>query len=105
MTAFPYLIQCPDCRGSGAVTGFACGFNDAGDIDGGVHTMPCFRCKGERGIPAEWEDWIRQGEAIRTDRIRERCSGRERARMLGITPRQLNDVEHGKVDPAAVLPR
>ena len=99
------LIQCPDCHGSGAVTGFFCGFNDAGDINGGVRTLPCFRCKGERGIPAEWGDWIRQGEAIRTDRIRERCSGRERAKMLGITPRQLNAVEHGKVDPAEVLPR
>ena len=97
------LIQCPDCRGSGAVTGFACGYDAAGEISGGVRTLPCFRCKGERGIPAEWAEWIWQGEAIRTDRIREHCGGRERARMLGLTPLQLNDVEHGKVDPMEVL--
>ena len=29
----------------------------------------------------------------------------ERAQLLGITPRQLNDVEHGKVDPAVALLR
>ena len=46
---------------------------------------------------------LRMGEAIRTDRIRENCGGRERARMLGLTPLQLNDVEHGKVDPMEVL--
>ena len=92
------LIRCPDCQASGAVTGFLCG-----PAGGGVRTLPCFRCKGERLIPAEWADWIRQGEAIRIDRIREHCGSRERARMLGITPLQLNTVEHGKVDPKTIL--
>ena len=47
--------------------------------------------------------WIRQGEAMRTDRIRENCGAKERAWMLGLTRLQLNDVEHGKVDPMEVL--
>ena len=74
-----------------------------GPVHGGIATLPCFTCKGERAIPTEQAEWIRQGEAIRTDRVREHCGGRERARMLGLTPLQLNDVEHGKVDPAAIL--
>ena len=94
----PDLIQCPDCQGAGAVTGIACGLNF-----GGVRTLPCFRCGGERSIPAEQLAWMRQGEAMRLDRIRENCGGRERARMLGITPLALNAVEHGKVDPRVVL--
>ena len=94
----PDLIQCPDCQGAGAVAGIACGLNF-----GGVRTLPCFRCRGERSISAEQLAWMRQGEAMRLDRIRENCGGRERARMLGITPLELNAVEHGKVDPKEVL--
>ena len=94
----PDLIQCPDCQGAGSVTGIVCGLNF-----GGVRTLPCFRCRGERSILAEQLEWISMGKAIRTDRIRENCGGRERARMLGITPLALNAVEHGKVDPREVL--
>ena len=92
------LIRCPDCRGSGSVTGFACG-----PAGGGIRTLPCFTCNGQTTITTEKAEWRRMGEAIRTDRIRENCGGRGRARMLGLTPLQLNDVEHGKVDPAAIL--
>jgi len=94
------LITCPDCDASGAVAGFACSM----DYGCSVRTIPCFRCKGERMIPSEMAEWIRYGEAIRTDRIREGCGIRERARMLGITPLILSDVEHGKVDLREVLP-
>ena len=94
------LIQCPDCRGSGSVTGFACSPSRG---TGGVRTLPCFTCNGQSTITTEKAEWRRQGEAIRTDRIRENCGGRERARMLGLTPLQLNDLEHGKVDPMEVL--
>ena len=92
------LIQCPECQGTGGVTGFACG-----EGFGGVRTLPCFRCKGERGIPSEWAEWMRIGEAIRTDRIREGYSGRERAQMLGVGPIAYNAVEHGKVNPRQML--
>ena len=92
------LIQCPDCRGSGTATGFVCS-----RTSGSFRTMPCSRCKGAGTISVQMALWLRMGEAIRTDRIRENCGGRERARMLGLTPLQLNDVEHGKVDPMEVL--
>ena len=92
------LIQCPDCQGTGAVTGFVCS-----TTSGSFRTMPCLRCKGERGIPSEWAEWIRIGEIIRTDRIREGYSGRDRAKMLGVGPLAYNAVEHGKVDPRQML--
>ena len=95
------LIPCPDCRSTGAITGFACSM----DSGGSVRTLPCLRCKGESMIPSEMADWMRLGEALRVDRIREDCGGGERARMLGLTRLQLNDVEHGKVDPRSVLCR
>ena len=91
-------IQCPDCRGSGAVTGLACGPN--------VSTWGewrCSRCKGTGVISVRMALWFRMGKALSADRIREHCGGRERARMLGLTPRQLNAVEHGKVDPTEAL--
>ena len=91
-------IQCPDCRGSGETTGLACGPNVSS-----FRTWRCFRCKGTNVITVQMALWIRQGEAMRTDRIRENCGARERAWMLGLTRRQLNDVEHGKVDPMEVL--
>ena len=92
------LIQCPDCRGSGKMTGFVCS-----TTSGSFRTWPCSRCKGAGAISVQMALWLRMGEAIRTDRIRENCGGRERARMLGLTPLRLNDVEHGKVDPMEVL--
>lgn len=93
-----HTIQCPDCRGSGSVTGFACG-----PVHGGIAALPCFTCKGQGAIAIQKGEWIRQGEAIRTDRIREHCGAKERAWMLGLTRLQLNAVEHGKVDPMEVL--
>ena len=66
-------------------------------------TWRCFRCKGTNVITVQMALWIRQGEAMRTDRIRENCGAKERAWMLGLTRLQLNDVEHGKVDPMEVL--
>ena len=91
-------IQCQDCRGSGKMTGLACGPGVSR-----FSTWPCSRCKGAGAISVQMALWLRMGEAIRADRIRENCGGRERARMLGLTPLQLNAVEHGKVDPMEVL--
>ena len=93
-----HTIQCPDCRGSGAVTGLACG-----PSGGSVRTLRCFTCHGDTTITTQKSEWMRQGEAIRTDRIREHCGAKERAWMLGLTRLQLNAVEHGKVDPMEVL--
>ena len=94
------LIQCPDCRGSGAVTGFVCSQNQRQ-----LPNLALFPVARERGAIAVQMalNGFAMGEAIRTDRVREHCGGRERARMLGLTPLQLNAVEHGKVDPMEVL--
>ena len=91
-------LQCPSCNGVGTMTGFVCG-----PTSGGVRTMACLLCKGLGEILAERAEWMRLGELLRTDRIREGYGGRERARMLGLTRLELNDIEHGKVDPRVAL--
>ena len=93
-----HTIQCPDCRGSGAVTDLACGPNG-----GSFRTMPCFTCHGDTTITTQKAEWMRIGKVLSADRIRENCGAKERAWMLGLTRLQLNAVEHGKVDPMEVL--
>ena len=51
------LIRCPDCRGSGAVTGFACG-----PAGGGIRTLPCFTCNGQTTITTE--QWLRHKGSV-----------------------------------------
>ena len=45
-------------------------------------------------------DWLRQGTAMRRARIARGESLADAARRLGVPPRLLGDIEHGRADPA-----
>ena len=99
-------IPCPDCEGRGTVRAIVCTVLESDalpTLHDPLTLLRCFLCHGKRTITLEHAEWVFQGEQIRKDRVREGCSGRERARMLNITPLTLNQIEHGKIDPKEIL--
>lgn len=86
-------FRCPKCHGTGAhslVTIYVA-MNGA---------RKCPTCNGEGEISQEVFDAIEAGERLRIDRISRNVSLREEAQKRGLTPRELSDVEHGKVSGA-----
>lgn len=47
--------------------------------------------------------WMKRGKSMRDNRVALAESLNAAAARMGVTPRLLNDVEHGKVDPLALL--
>lgn len=95
-------MTCPDCNGAGAHTaiGIACG---SVGCESGIRSFRCSTCIGTGVVPDVMASWRAEGAAIKA--IREECdlSQRELARHIGVSPRDLNEAEHGRIDPARVL--
>jgi DNA-binding XRE family transcriptional regulator len=94
-------MTCPDCNGVGDVFGTAvmCG------PSGGTlrHWHPCTSCRGTGDVPDETPQWRMAGLELRILREGVDLSVRELARHLGVSPRDVNEAEHGRIDPAKVL--
>lgn len=60
----------------------------------------CDPCLGTGRLPAERARWREIGDAHRRDRKARRESLGEAAVRLGIPPQELNDIEHGRRNPA-----
>ena len=50
-------------------------------------------------ITEEQFDWIGRGEEMRLQRISRGRSLRSEAARCGLTPKELSDMEHGRVEP------
>lgn len=48
-------------------------------------------------------DWLAKGTALRKARVARGESLADAARRMGLTPRLLGDIEHGRVNPMAML--
>jgi hypothetical protein len=90
--------MCPDCRNNGYLVAFVDGPNHSG-----VSTITCSRCKGTGLIDPAAEKWVRIGSTHRTWRVAQHESLGECAVRLGITPRELTDMEHGRECPERLI--
>lgn len=89
------MVKCPNCNGHGNMQGFRMGQ----DMRCSYGITRCSVCKGTKEITAEREHRIRLGEALRSDRVSRHLGQREEAERLGITPKELADIEMGRALP------
>lgn len=85
------MIQCPACAGEGFFGGFVAGWEVP---------LQCGQCQGSGQIPEAQADWFPRGRSHAMERVARDESQMECARRLGVTPREVNDMEHGRTDPA-----
>ena len=86
---------CPECRGLGKYSALVRTAREGCK----PQVMQCWRCQGTGEIPAETASWTAAGEALRQSRLDRRLSVREEARRLGISPKELSEMEHGRIAP------
>lgn len=72
-------MTCPDCEGLGQ-----------------HGSLYCQRCSGTGEVSQQVLDRIKVGEMLRDDRVRRGVRLRDEAKAVGMTPRQLSDLENGK---------
>ena len=64
-----------------------------------VGSLRCWGCSGQGKRGKYLEEWAEHGEELRRDRLSRDMSLREEAKRRGMTPRELGDMEHGRVQP------
>ena len=85
------MIPCPSCKGTGKVSAFAC--------PGFVLTeLKCYDCLGAGEITEGHQEAKEHGERMRLERIARQVSLRDEAARLDISPRELSDIEHGRME-------
>ena len=82
------MIICPECDGNGK-GGHAM-------IAGRLVCVPCSMCNGEGTFTSEQLDRMVKGRMMRDDRCSRGYSLRQEAVRLGISARELSDMEHGR---------
>ena len=84
-------VVCPECRGAKSSYAVACG--DRGCATG-VRT--CEFCKGEGQVSSDADERWRASKAMRDARVKQGRTQEQEAEGLGISPMDLNDIEHGR---------
>lgn len=82
-------IQCYRCKGAGGSEALVC-------PPGKWLWVRCDLCDGTGRVTPERHAAVVEGERRRADRKRRGVGLREEARRLGITARQLSDIEAGR---------
>jgi DNA-binding XRE family transcriptional regulator len=63
----------------------------------------CGTCKGTGSVSEEMPRWQEEGRRIKRIREYHDLSQRELAGRLGVKPIEVNEAEHGRIDPTSVL--
>ena len=87
-------VECVGCFGDGMISAFV---RRAGSCN--LERIQCSDCKGSGRLDKTRLEWIKAGEAMFRDRVDRDMSLREEAKRRGMTPRELGDMEHGRVQP------
>ena len=84
-------VVCPECGGAKSSYAVSCG-------DRGCQTgvRACEFCKGAGQVSSEAGERWRAGKAMRGTRVKHGLTQQQEAERLGISPIELNDVEHGR---------
>ena len=92
--AEPEPPRCPHCGGRITVT--AC-VDYADQRRSGVQEIACATCQGTGTITPELAQRLEDGKALAQSRKERDLSLREEAQRLGISVRELSDLEHGRL--------
>jgi len=84
-------VVCPEC--GGAKSSYAVSCSDRG-CETGVRA--CEFCKGEGQVSSDAGERWRAGKAMRDERVKQGRTQQQEAEWLGISPMELNDIEHGR---------
>ena len=84
-------VVCPECGGAKSSYAVSCG-------DRGCQTgvRACEFCEGEGQVSSEAGERWRAGKALRDARVKQGLTQQQEAERLGISPMELNDLEHGR---------
>ena len=85
------LSICPDCAGSGAISGIACG-----PRGGDVRSFKCSLCEGTGQVSAERLAKVEAGRRMRDERRARGITQRERAAELGMDDVAYSRLENGR---------
>jgi ribosome-binding protein aMBF1 (putative translation factor) len=85
-------VVCPEC--GGAKSSFAIACSDRGRQTG---MRACSFCKGEGQVSSEAAERWRTGKALRDARVKRGLTQQQEAEWLGISPRELNAIELGRL--------
>lgn len=88
-------LRCPGCGGKGQTLCHVDGIRD-GKRFGETRFLACSTCGGDKEITLEHHERIVVGELRRADRKSRLVGLREEAANLGITPKELSDIENGR---------
>jgi hypothetical protein len=91
-------MRCPTCGGNGQTLCHVDGIRD-GKPFGETRFMKCSTCDGAKEITLEHHERIIVGERRRNERKSRLVSLREEAANLGITAKELSDIENGRITP------
>ena len=84
-------VVCPEC--GGAKSSYAVSCSDRGCQTG---VRVCGFCEGEGQVSSEAGERWRAGKAMRDARVKHGLTQEQEAERLGISPMELNDLEHGR---------
>jgi transcriptional regulator with XRE-family HTH domain len=84
-------VVCPGCDGAKAGFAIVC---SADRCRTGMRA--CDFCKGEGQVSSEAGERWRAGKAMRDERVKQSRTQQQEAERLGISPMELNDIEHGR---------
>ena len=88
------MTECPACAGYGQAYRLV---HVADGLDRNrTGIVPCSTCNGSGRITAALARHLATAERHRQDRVDRKVSLRDEAAVLGITPRELGDREHGR---------
>src|SRR5277367_1387207 len=84
-------VVCPECGGAKSSYAVACG--DRGCKTG---VRACEFCRGEGQVSSDADERWHAGRAMRDARVKQGRTQQQKAARLGISPMELNDLEHGR---------
>jgi hypothetical protein len=82
------LVTCPDCQGTRSRRYLTVG---------GVANGPCARCCASGRVTQAEAERVATGRRRYEDRVSRGVSLRDEAARLGLTPRELADIEHARI--------
>jgi hypothetical protein len=88
-------VICPHCNGKGEQPAFVTGERN-GERFCEHRLMPCRTCSASGEITEEHAQRIEAGQRMREDRVARGVSMCEEAKRLGVSDRELGDLEWGR---------
>ena len=93
------MPTCPDCNGAKKKQALVNHGEEAGCA---FEVVDCWTCAGLGTITGQRVEWMQRGNAMRADRLARGETMVEAAKRLGIHWRDINEMEHGRIEPLPI---